>query len=375
MKHVSIFLPRDTDFYRGLFSQMIRGFEAAGVRASGALRHLEAAEMREWCAAHRPDVVFEMNRPRRDAEFLPRHIAHVCWVVDFNGRPLGHFEGSEITYLFSDTWPEHYPHTNAFFRWFGPGACELEYPETEHRGEVDASFVGHVPNPWSDAELERDMTGVGACTFGELLADAERLMKEHRDGLHSTEDFMDLVDRACRARCGHGLQLDEVLRYDVTCRLIRHINRTELADAVLEADASLSLFGPVNWSRYARYAPFYRGWLSTPVELRRVYATSRANLHEGTGIHFRQMDAMSTGGLVFFRETPNDHAEGGIARLFEPYVHYVPFTLDTLGERLNGVLADPVRAQAMRTAAARAIRAHHTWRHRAEEVLADLAAL
>jgi hypothetical protein len=375
MKHVSIFLPRDTDFYRGLLSQMLRGFEAAGVRASGALRHLDADEMRDWCGAHGPDVVFEMNRPRRDAEFLPRHIAHVCWVVDFNGRPLGHFEGSEITYLFSDTWPEHYPHTSAFFRWFGPGACEHEYVETEHRGEVDASFVGHVPNPWSEAELARDLTGVGACTFGELLPTIEQIMKEQRDGLHSTEDYMDLVDRACRARCGAGLALDEVLRYDVTCRLIRHINRTELADTVLAANASLSVFGPANWSRYERYAPFYRGWLSMPAELRRVYATSRVNLHEGTGIHFRQMDAMGTGGLVFFRETPNDHAEGGIARLFEPNVHYVPFRLDTLGERLHEVLGDPERAQAMRTAAARAIRARHTWRHRAQEVLADLATL
>ena len=117
---------------------------------------------------------------------------------------------------------------------------------------------------------------------------------------------MDLVDRACRSRCDHGLVLDEVLRYDVTCRLIRHLNRTDLADAVLDADAGLALFGPVNWSRWPRYAPHYRGWLATPDALRRVYATSRVNLHEGTGIHFRQMDAMSTGGLLFFRETAND---------------------------------------------------------------------
>jgi hypothetical protein len=374
MKHVSIFLPRDTDFYRGLFAQMQRGFAEAGVCASGALRHLDAAEMRDWCAAHRPDVVFEMNRPRRDAEFVPRHIAHVCWVVDFNGRPLSHFEGSEITYLFSDAWPPHYPHAT-FHRWFGPGACPHDYAEAEHRGEVDASFVGHVPNPWSEAELARDLTGAGACTFGALLPAIEALLREHRDRLCSTEHFMDLVDRACRERCGHGIVLDDVLRYDVTCRLVRHLNRTDLADAVLAADASLALYGPINWSRWPRYAPHWRGWLATAPELRRAYATSRINLHEGTGIHFRQMDAMSTGGLLFFRETANDAAEGGIARLFEPMVHYVPFTLESLGERLRELLGDPARAQAIRTAAAKAVRARHTWRHRAEEVLADLAAL
>lgn len=372
MKHISIFLPRDNDFYRALLAQMRRGFEAAGVRTSGALQLLGAEDMRDWCGAHRPDAVFEMNRPRRDAEFVPKHIAHICWVVDFNGRPLGHFEGSEITYLFSDAWPEHYPH-DGFFRWFGPGACEQDYAFAEHRGEVDASFVGHVPNPWSPEELARDMTGVGAYTFGRLLPAVEQILREQRDGMHSTEFFMDMVERECVQRCGHGLALDEVLRYDLTCRVIRHINRTELVDAALDAGVGLALFGTPNWSRWPRYAPHYHGWLSTPDALRRAYAMSRLNLHEGTGIHFRQMDAMSAGGLIMFRETANDTAFGGIAQVFTPNVHYVPFTLETLGERMHELLDDPARAQAIRVAAAQAVRERHTWRHRALEVIADLA--
>lgn len=374
MKHVSIFLPRDTDFYRGLLAQMRRGFEAAGVRTSGALKLLDADAMRDWCATHRPDAVFEMNRPRRDAQFVPRDVAHICWVVDLGGRTLSHFEGSEITYLFSDAWPEHYPHAG-FHRWFGPGACDVDYAFTEHRGEVDASFVGHVPNPWSEAELARDLTGVGACTFGELVPAVEHILREHRDGMHSTEYFMNMVERECVRRCGHGLVLDEVLQYDLTCRVIRHVNRTELTDAALDAGVGLALFGTVNWSHWPRYAPHYRGWLATPAALRRAYATSRMNLHEGTGIHFRQMDAMSTGGLIMFRETANDAAFGGIAQVFTPNVHYVPFTLETLGERMGELLADPDRAQAMRIAAAEAIRERHTWRHRALEIIADLATI
>lgn len=372
IRHVSIFLPGDTDFYRGLLAQMRRGFEAIGVRTSGALTHLDAADMRDWCGAHRPDVVFEMNRPRADAEFLPAHIAHVCWVVDFNGRPLEHFAGSDITYLFGDSWVQHYPHAS-FCRWFGPGACEVDYSPTEHRGEIDASFAGHVPNPWSDAELARDLTGCGACTFGELLPEIERVLREHRDRLHSTEQYLELVGDACRRRCGHALVLDEVLRYDITCRVVRHLNRADLVDAVLAADASIALFGPANWSRWPRYAPHYRGWLADPADMRRVYATSRVNLHEGNGVHFRQMDAMSTGGLLFFRETASDAGHGGIRSLFEPHAHYVPFTLESLGDTLREYLGDPRRADRVRAAAAAAIAGAHTWRHRAAEVLRDLA--
>jgi len=372
IRHVSIFLPRDTDFYRGLLAQIRRGFEALGVRTSGALAHLGAADMRDWCGAHRPDVVFEMNRPRRDAEFVPRHVAHVCWVVDFNGRPLEHFAGSEITYMFGDTWVQRYPHSS-FCRWFGPGACEVDYARTEHRGEVDASFAGHVPNPWSAAELARDLTGQGTCTFGELLPEIEAALRAHRDRLHSPEQYVELVDAACVRRCGHALVLDDVLRYDITCRVVRHLNRTDLVDAVLAADASLALFGPPSWSRWPRYAPHWHGWLAGPADMRRVYATSRVNLHEGNGVHFRQMDVMSTGGLLFFRETASDDSHGGIRSLFEPYVHYVPFTLDSLGEQLAAWLGDPDRVRSVRDAAARAIAADHTWRHRAAEVLRDLA--
>ncbi len=374
MTHISIFLPRVNDFYRGLLAQMRRGFEAAGVRTSGALTHLGAEAMRDWCGAHRPDAIFEMNRPRRDAEFVPRHIKHVCWVVDFNGRPLSHFEGSEVTYLFSDAWPEHYPHAG-LHRWFGPGACDRDYAFVPHRGEVDASFVGHMPNPWSPAELARDLTGVGACSFGALLPTLEARVRDQYDRLHASEDFMALAEAACVERCGHTLMADGALRYDLTCRLIRHINRCDLTDAVLDAGATVALFGPDNWTRWPRYAPHYRGWLAGAAAMRRVYATSRVNLHEGTGIHFRQMDAMCSGGLLCFRETPNDGAEGGIARLFTPNVHYVPFSLDNLGPRLHEVLGDPTRAQTMRAAAAEAIRSGHTWRHRAQTVLADLGAV
>lgn len=373
--HISIFLPRDTDFYRGLLAQMRRGFEELGVTTSGALRHLGADEMHDWCGAHRPDVVFEMNRPRRDAPFLPHDVRHICWLVDFNGRPLEHFEGSDITYLFGVTWPECYPH-KGFSRWFGPGACPLDYPAVSREFDVDTSFVGHGPKPWTAAELSRDVTGGrGACSFAELLPGFERRIRQNRDRLRSATDFLHLAQDACAELSSQPLILDEVLQYDVTCRVIRHLNRCDLLDAVLTSESSMALYGPPNWNQWPRYAPYYRGWLSTPEELHRVYVTSAVNLHEGNGIHFRSMDVMSSGGLLMFRETAHDAKHGGIRSMFEPWVHYVPFTLDTLPERLAQCRIDCARAKKIRKEAARAIHAAHTWRHRAQEVLRDLNSL
>jgi hypothetical protein len=376
VKHLSIFLPQETPFYRGLLAQMRRGFEAEGVTTSGLCRHLGADEMAAWCAAHAPDAIFEMNRPRRDAPFVPREIAHIVWVVDFNGRSLDHFEGSEITYLFGLTWPGRYPHSG-FHRWFGPGACQVDYAENAApdlgAGDIDASFAGHIPRPWSPAERARDLGG--GFTFGELLPELEARLRGARGRLYTADDFLAIAEDLARARGVGPLVLDATLRYDVSGRTVRMLNRADLIDRVLQVTEAVALYGSESWGAWPRYARFYRGFLAEPAALRAVYQRARITLHEGNGVHFRAMDCMAAGGLLFFRSTAHDQLPGGIRTLFEPHVHYVPFEIEELPAAAAAYLGDPARATKVRREAAAAIRAGHTWRHRAREVLRDLAAI
>jgi glycosyl transferase family 1 len=373
IRRVSVFLPRDTEFYRALLPQMMRGFAAAGCEVEGGLGHLDAAKMRDHVASFRPDLVVEMNRPRCDATFLPRDVKHACWVVDFNGRQLGHFEGSEATYLFAESWVPHYL-GKGFCAWLGAGACEHDYPVVPHVPTAELGFAGHVPNPWSDAELARDLTGRGAMTFAELLPSLEHILRAPGPA-RSPDELIGEVDAVVRAHCGHSLVLDDVLRYDILGRTVRHVNRTDLIEAALLHTDRIAIHGPINWTRWPRYARFYRGWLGQPAALRSAYADVVANLHEGTGVHFRSMDAMCSGQLLLWRATRFDRMTGGIAEQFEPGEHYVEFSLETLGERLAEIKSDPARAQRIRGNAARAIRAGHTWRHRAQTILRDMAAL
>lgn len=373
-RHIAIFLPQETPFYRALLAQMRRGFEGEGVETSGLCRLLGEAEMAGYVAAQRPDVIFEMNRPRCEARFIPRAVKHVCWVVDFGGRSLAQFEGSEITYLFGLTWPAQYPHAG-FHRWFGPGACEVDYDAAplevmDPRFAADVAFAGHMPRPWTEAELGREIAR--GLSFGAVLPELEARLRALRGRLVSADDFVQVAQAIATERGAGPLTLDPRLRYDVTGRVIRHLNRGDLVDAALGATSSLALYGSENWRAWPRYAPHYRGFLAEPAALRAVYQGARITLHEGNGMHFRALDCMSAGGLLFFRSTAHDLAPGGIASFFSPHVHYVPFDLDNLAAEIATYLADEPRARQIRRDAAAAIRAGHTWRHRAREVLRDL---
>lgn len=377
-QHVSIFLPRPTPFYAGLLEQLRRGFEAVGVATSGLCRHLEADELTQWCAAHRPDVVFEMNRPRRDVPSLARSIVHIVWVVDLNGRSLDYFEGSEITYLFSPGWYKVYPHAG-FHRWLGPGTDPTIYapPPPGAPRDLGATFVGHIPRPWTPEELNRDLTGgLGSYRFADLLGPLERWLAthpDHRDPLR--EDTLEAAELLCRHVTGVPLVVDERLTYDIRGRIVRHLGRQTVADCMLNHRDDVHFYGPENWRQWPRYAPHHRKLLDSSAEVADVFKRSRSTFHEGEGVHFRSVDAMACGTLLVFHEHWYDGDPGGMARVFEPNVHYVPFTPASLNEQLERFVDDPVAAERIRAEAAAEIHRAHTWTHRAAQVMRDVAAV
>ncbi|TPV92937.1 MAG: glycosyltransferase [Myxococcales bacterium FL481] len=378
VNRVSIFLPRDNDFYRGLLRQMQRGFEASGVECCGQTNLLGPDELDHWCRTRQPDLVLEMNRPRIDADGLPHDVLHACWIVDLHARPISEFRDSELTYLFCNAWAGFYPN-GGFFRWLGPGWCPIDYPQRRDEPfEYDLSFAGHIPNPWTRGELDRDVTGGAGCTtFGDLLPLVEQALRRHRrSGRRSHRPptaFLSEVDAYCRSLCGRDLVADDVLRYDLLARVGRTLNRTDLLDAVVRSSTSLAIYGPENWTRWPQYAPFYRGWLSHPAQLHRSALESRANLHEGVGIHFRSMNVMGSGGLLAYRGRASEQEPGGLQHEFSPHVHYVPIEIDTLSSDLEPYLSDPARAQTIREEASREIAARHQWKHRAQGILRDAA--
>lgn len=388
---ISVFLPRKTDFYENLLTQIGRGFESIGVECTGASAHLDGPALRDWCALHRPQAILEMNRPGRDVPHLPKGVRHIVWIVDLGGRSTEYFEGSSISYYFIQT--RHYASGSFGLRkWFGPGSCIQDYRPEPTDLTLDASFAGHIPNQWTPAELARPVArGSDALTFAELLqplTEVANLHKEWRTDPPPAEgDMSRLLDhpggklenvlratasKICLARTGSDLVEDSSIAYDIDGRLIRMLNRSELGNLLADSGCKFRVYGSKSWRRWQRFAPHYRGWLSGPKEMRAAYQRSALNLHEGVGIHFRSLDVMASGGLLFFRRGLLDKHHGGISTLFNEHEHFVPFVPDDFEEKLELYLNDRERAQRVRTRAAQYVAEHHTWKHRALEIVADL---
>ncbi len=386
---LSLLLPRPTGFYQGLLPQMLRGFEQAGFEVSGTCETLNEAQLLAWCRDHAPDVVFDMNRTRSQLPYLPRSIRHVSWIVDFLGRSEEQIQGSDITYFFTTGWVRNFPY-DGLTDWLPPGSCPNTYAPTAAAFESDVSVAGHVPPPWSDTELRRNVSKTARpLQFGDLMGQYQTYLQglgPEPDVNHDT--CWAEVTRIVHAATGDGIADDATVRYDLLGRLPRTGLRPSMVSEVRKAKNSLRIYGTKGWAAWPELAPHYQGFLESPAELSRAYASSRINLHEGEGMHFRSMDCLSAGGLLFYctRKKSTDKQGGWNycppgARVNDrtsPVVagtHYIEYYPGEFAEKARYYLARPSLCETVRQNARDLVSQHHTWRHRALKLAEDLRAL
>ena len=155
----------------------------------------------------------------------------------------------------------------------------------------------------------------------------------------------------------------------------RMLDRVMLIDAILSVSRSLELYGP-GWTEHSDYRQFHRGVLDSTAELAKVYARSRLNLANNThglGLHSRTLECMAVGGFIFMHASPADSKPGGMQTAFEPGVHYGLFEPDTIAEEARRWLRDEASRNTAAAKAAAIVKENHTWRHRAQQILDDLA--
>ncbi|MEW5769673.1 MAG: glycosyltransferase [Pseudomonadota bacterium] len=384
-RHYSVY---DYSMLRGLAT----GFMAAGTETVFLPRLLNADELRGFCATYRPDAVLEINRNRADAEGLPDAVRHIAWIQDPPHHRAGQDLGcaSDLNYFMTCPDAIGYAPGRAE-RWgllFTGIDTRFAFPGEQAAGS-DFSIIGFLPPPVGTHELYGEPCPGTALRFGEIFdAYAERYWAAMTHGPQppvSHAQVMALFDDCLRGLTGHdlaGLRLEPDTRRQVEFAVITLISRSParraLADTVLRVSGSLRIYGNADWQKWPAYAPYYRGYLDGPSAVCDVLRGTRLNLHNnmnGFSMHSRVLDSMACGRPILVESSPFDTAECGIARHFEPWVHYLPFTFDTLEGVARQWLEDEAGRRRMGQAAARAVQDGHTWRDRARQIQRDYESL
>jgi len=379
---VAVFMPRPTPFYVALLYGMKRGLENNGAEVFASASLFDEDSLLELCRQFRPHLVVEMNRTRSHVPSLPSRIVHAAWIVDLIDQNIEYYSGSDITYFFCKFWRDCFDGRGRLVDWLSPGVCEVSYPFRERLPLSDFSFVGHIPKPWNQSELAREIYRDRGCVirFGQLHDELLTYWKNNFFELFSKRTYYESACHYVLERYGKCLDLsDQSLRYDLACRMIRMWNRNRLMSLPVASGRSLRIYGSPNWRDWPLCRPYYRRFVASSSALCGIYQTTKLNLHEGVAPHFRVMDSMAAGGVICVMRSPGDDCVGSkglriidsMEEIFEPFVHYLPFDNTNFADITEKYLQDTKARQAVSANAAREVMARHTWNHRATKIIDD----
>lgn len=358
------------------------GFRELGLGVLTAWPHPNALNLENVLDSFRPDFVFEINRWRNQIPDCSEQFVHVCWIQDIQsqGRRLDeNFGGSDLSYFtLPPSMTGHPPELDDSVQYLMPGANPDIFFHRPEPPIFDFSFVGQMFAPLSDKQCARRIMvdGVDCGTVGEL-ATHFRQQDIGQHGHRTDEVAVQLL--AFVRRCvpdAESAMVDPAIRNICEEYFPRLADRTRMLDTILGLSDKVGFFGTGPWDAWPRYARHFGGYINRQSKLALVFRRTRVNLHNsGTGIHTRVFDCLACGAPILVNKSPYDGTQFGLDRHFEPGRHYIEYDFETLADVAAAALADDDGRARIGAEAAAAIRAGHTWRHRAEQILRDVKRL
>lgn len=356
-----------------------RGFEAIGCEASASWPLLEPNVLSAFVAAYKPDIVFEVNRPRSDLHDCEGHFLHVAWIegARYGTRWLTtRYADSDLLYLMCP--PELLGVEKLIeqpWRYLWPGADPDVFRPKPIAPSCDLSFVGHLygPLPASVTDAGVAIQGSEFGPLSDLISTVESwtldaLCRPSREIVRSV-----VAHYRSRGAVLDPADIDRRVAFLIDEYLPRTISRTRIARLMLRVSSDTHFHGNAGWVLWPEFMHHYRGELIDPNALATVFRTSKVNVHfTPWPYHFRTIDCMATGGLILVNRVEDHAYSHGFNNDFTDGDHYIGYTEDDFVETASAVLADPVRRARIAAAAAARVAEAHTWRHRAEQILDDL---
>lgn len=395
----------ENDYYFSMAAGLGKGFQKLGVDYRMLDVHMPDDTLRSRIESLKPDVIFEINRTRRQSNgLIPDEVLHICWIQDAwkpktraeakrLHRRDPRFGGSDLIYtLLSPNYFGLTPKSDDGMRWgilhTGVDSEVFDLRNTPIEPNL-ATICGYIPPPAPVMAKSLNLD-LPLMANGDRQITPRALIDELQNkagvsvGKHTLSDIHRIITDAINRHLGCTISVDQMLDIFnehwfllvLDTELPRIPDRYGLACAALNAGLKLELYGPPTWQEWVQLRSHYRANVLWPSELAQIYRRSQFNLHNGAfGMHSRVLEAMSCGGAVFANHTSLDDSGRDLPQQFTEGEHFIAYSPESVGDVLahwkNGGTA--LRDIGMNAAAA--IRKGHQWHHRAEQVLRDLSGL
>lgn len=416
IKKIALFAPNSSALYVNVLLGLKKEFAKQGVDAHVGWSYLHPALMAQFCSVYKPDAILEIDRTRDNAPGMPDDVVSIAWIQDW--RSMGHHHvgyssdncgGSDLYYFCAKPISlgvdvSKLPHWDYLLQATDP---EIYFPEPLLM-ECNFSLMGYIPPKEHLYKLDQPLEVVleGCSTHSKEFGTIRQLIEvlksvgltwNRYDALEARqvinryiyflisrwdgfpEKYIEQrkVLESSLQSLGQCAVPDKVM-YLLENEIMRALARISVVENVLNVSDSLRLFGVGMWQTYPEFLPYYRGPVCNEDEVRRVYLTSRINLHNAmTQMHTRALDCMAAGSVIMVNKVRHNTSSDpdSLKAHFEPGLHYFEYDDDDLAERSRGLLADVEGRRRAGLAAREAICAGHTWAHRVDQILKDFAHL
>lgn len=414
IKSIALFAPNRSSLYINGLLGLKKEFTKRGITTHVGWGYFDELPMAQFCDVFRPDVILEIDRTRNNAPGMPKDIISIAWLQDWlsvgehkTASSSARMGGSDLYYFVAT--PESIgidctklPHWSFLLQATDP---DIYFPE-KTPFESDFSLVGYVPErdfiDKLDMKLNIRIPGSDVTNFGTIrdlvnalktegvtwntydATKAQRLINRHvYSFLRKPKNLFAAAFHLIRPinvpepPSDHCV-IPNDLKYMIENQIMRAIARSSVAADLLEVSSSLRLFGVGMWQSYPSFAQYYRGFAKTETEVRKIYQSTRINLHNAmTQMHARALDCMATGSVIMVNKMlRNEMSEPDCLKAhFEPGIHYFEYEEGQLVEPARELLANKELRRAVGENAALAVRARHTWSHRVDQILSDLKQL
>ena len=359
-------------FYINQGLALREAFEKVGVHCMMVSNEMDETSFKALLSGYAPDVVISINSPKRPAMEEFKNVRHIRWYQD------NHFEGvdysneaeqpaSDICYFVVNRLRNVIStQGNQITSVLRFAAKPVDAPYSEPAG-TDFSLIGFIPtalflNTWFGLGDERRFSGQQYFEFLDYVK---------RDSLEYPLEVVDeIVEGFLNIHGTTTARVDPKMPELLGNQYMRGYNRYRVARLVLSLGKGCHIYGPDEWKSWPEFAPYHRGLLPSTADNMQVYRETRVNLHNGgTVSHPRVFECMAAhGGPLMLNRTLMEHDLG-----LEAGVHYLEFDLSDFEPQARELLANPALRKGISEAAYSYIQAHHTWDHRVQQILEDLA--